>query len=187
MEQYTGTKPVAPSHAFDVAALEAHLAAHLPGQRRGGGRGSEASLPDSQQRAPSRHGLRRRPARRAARLPARPATDSLLACPNLELGPGARLNLLQLAAHLDGARTRRDPDRILDAARVHLLPPAQVTLRRPVGGPDACVGLHVDPDGTFCAVGSLDNLMKGAASQAVQNLNLMLGLGAQVGLEDLSL
>ncbi len=31
MEQYTGTKPVAASHAFDASALEAHLAAHLPG------------------------------------------------------------------------------------------------------------------------------------------------------------
>jgi len=31
MEQYTGTKPVAASHAFDVAGLEAFLAAKLPG------------------------------------------------------------------------------------------------------------------------------------------------------------
>ncbi len=31
MEQFTGTKPIAASHAFDVAALEAHLARTLPG------------------------------------------------------------------------------------------------------------------------------------------------------------
>jgi aminoglycoside phosphotransferase (APT) family kinase protein len=31
MEQFTGTRPVAQSHAFDVAALERHLAANLPG------------------------------------------------------------------------------------------------------------------------------------------------------------
>jgi aminoglycoside phosphotransferase (APT) family kinase protein len=31
MEQYTGTRPVAASHAFDTAALQAHLQAHLPG------------------------------------------------------------------------------------------------------------------------------------------------------------
>ena len=31
MEHYTGTKPVADSHAFDVAALQAHLTSHLPG------------------------------------------------------------------------------------------------------------------------------------------------------------
>jgi aminoglycoside phosphotransferase (APT) family kinase protein len=31
MDAFTGTKPVAESHAFDVAALERHLAQHLPG------------------------------------------------------------------------------------------------------------------------------------------------------------
>jgi aminoglycoside phosphotransferase (APT) family kinase protein len=31
MEQFTGTRPVAASHAFDAAALEAHLARELPG------------------------------------------------------------------------------------------------------------------------------------------------------------
>ena len=31
MEAFTGTKPVAASHAFDVAALEQHLQQHLPG------------------------------------------------------------------------------------------------------------------------------------------------------------
>jgi aminoglycoside phosphotransferase (APT) family kinase protein len=31
MEQFTGTRPMAASHAFDVAALAAHLQQHLPG------------------------------------------------------------------------------------------------------------------------------------------------------------
>jgi aminoglycoside phosphotransferase (APT) family kinase protein len=31
MDQYTGTRPVADSHAFDIAALEAHLQRELPG------------------------------------------------------------------------------------------------------------------------------------------------------------
>ena len=30
-EPQTGTKPVAEQHAFDIAALERHLVAHLPG------------------------------------------------------------------------------------------------------------------------------------------------------------
>ena len=30
-DQFTGTKPMAASHAFDVAALERHLAATMPG------------------------------------------------------------------------------------------------------------------------------------------------------------
>ena len=33
MDDYTGTRPVAASHAFDTGALEAHLQAHLPGFR----------------------------------------------------------------------------------------------------------------------------------------------------------
>ena len=33
MEHYTGTKPVAASHAFDTAALQAHLERELPGFR----------------------------------------------------------------------------------------------------------------------------------------------------------
>ncbi len=31
MDRYTGTRPMAESHAFDVAALESHLVQHLPG------------------------------------------------------------------------------------------------------------------------------------------------------------
>jgi aminoglycoside phosphotransferase (APT) family kinase protein len=31
MDKFTGTKPVAASHAFDIAALERHLKVHLPG------------------------------------------------------------------------------------------------------------------------------------------------------------
>jgi N-acetyl-gamma-glutamyl-phosphate reductase len=35
-------------------------------------------------------------------------------------------------------------------------------------------------------VSCLDNLVKGAAGQAVQNMNLMLGLAETTGLEDLA-
>ena len=55
--------------------------------------------------------------------------------------------------------------------------------------PRACndtnrVELHVvpHPDGHVLVVGILDNLGKGAAGAAVQNLNLMLGLGESTGL-----
>jgi N-acetyl-gamma-glutamyl-phosphate reductase len=70
-------------------------------------------------------------------------------------------------------------------ARVHVAPPATVSLRRPVGTSDAWVGLQVLPGGLFCALGCLDNLLKGAASQAVQNLNAMLGLDDGAGLDSL--
>lgn len=72
------------------------------------------------------------------------------------------------------------------AARVHVVPAEEVTLRRPVGTPDAFVGVAAgDEPGTLCAVASLDNLLKGAASQAVQNLNAMLGLPDGAGLDAL--
>ena len=38
-------------------------------------------------------------------------------------------------------------------------------------------------DGTIIALGAIDNLGKGAAGQAVQNANLMCGLGETIGLE----
>ena len=46
----------------------------------------------------------------------------------------------------------------------------------------------VDPrTGRLVVVSCLDNLVKGAAGQAIQNMNLMLGLPETAGLEDLSL
>ena len=52
-------------------------------------------------------------------------------------------------------------------------------------GSNAC---HVHPtvderNGTLVAVGVLDNLMKGAAGQAIENLNLMFGLPQTAGLD----
>ena len=46
------------------------------------------------------------------------------------------------------------------------------------------IGFELDSTGQRCIVVScLDNLLKGAASQAVQNLNLMYGWGEAEGLE----
>jgi N-acetyl-gamma-glutamyl-phosphate reductase len=42
-------------------------------------------------------------------------------------------------------------------------------------------------DGLCVATSAIDNLGKGAAGQAVQNANLMLGLDASAGLETLPL
>lgn len=48
----------------------------------------------------------------------------------------------------------------------------------------ADIGFHIAPDGRRAIVVScLDNLLKGASSQAVQNMNLMLGYGEAEGLE----
>ena len=41
--------------------------------------------------------------------------------------------------------------------------------------------------GRLVAVGCIDNLVKGAAGQAVQNMNIMFGMPEQLGLEELAL
>jgi N-acetyl-gamma-glutamyl-phosphate reductase len=48
----------------------------------------------------------------------------------------------------------------------------------------ADIGFHLDADGRRAVIVScLDNLLKGASGQAVQNLNVMLGWGEAEGLE----
>lgn len=54
---------------------------------------------------------------------------------------------------------------------------------REVRGTNLCrIHVGMDRGGRMLAFGAIDNLWKGAAGQAVQNLNLMLGLGEGVGL-----
>ena len=65
--------------------------------------------------------------------------------------------------------------------------PEQVSIARTVGTARAAVAVSTtesafDP-GRLVVVSSIDNLLKGAASQAVQNLNLMLGLPERTALE----
>jgi N-acetyl-gamma-glutamyl-phosphate reductase len=65
--------------------------------------------------------------------------------------------------------------------------PEQVSIARTVGTARAAVAVSTadsgfDP-GRAVVVSSIDNLLKGAASQAIQNLNLMLGLPERTALE----
>jgi N-acetyl-gamma-glutamyl-phosphate reductase len=57
-------------------------------------------------------------------------------------------------------------------------------LKRVVGTNLAMVGATANED-VVVAVGAIDNLLKGAAGQAVQNLNLMNGWDETSGLEHL--
>jgi len=59
-----------------------------------------------------------------------------------------------------------------------------VTAHGVAGTPLALVGATV-ADGAIVATSALDNLMKGAASQAMQNVNLWLGLPETAGLDSL--
>jgi N-acetyl-gamma-glutamyl-phosphate reductase len=67
--------------------------------------------------------------------------------------------------------------------------PDQVSLRAVVGTNRVQLAAAVDETGSdpgrVVIVAALDNLLKGAAGQAVQNLNLMLGLPETLGLEHL--
>jgi N-acetyl-gamma-glutamyl-phosphate reductase len=71
-----------------------------------------------------------------------------------------------------------------DAPFVHVLG-AAIPEIRPVIGSNAChIGLAVDERvGRVIVMAVIDNLVKGAAGQAIQNLNLMLGLPETAGLE----
>jgi N-acetyl-gamma-glutamyl-phosphate reductase len=67
---------------------------------------------------------------------------------------------------------------------VRLLPEGVLPDTRSVRGSNRCdVGLRWVPEAaTLLIVAALDNLMKGAAGQAVQNFNLMFGLPEDAGL-----
>ena len=64
--------------------------------------------------------------------------------------------------------------------------PEAVTLRRVVGTATCHVSVATSDRGAVVATAALDNLLKGAASQAIENLNLALGLPRMAGLESLA-
>lgn len=66
---------------------------------------------------------------------------------------------------------------------IDLLPPGELaTLAHVVRTPRAALSLTPAGDNLLIVVSVIDNLLKGAASQAVQNLNLMFGLPETTGL-----
>ena len=75
-------------------------------------------------------------------------------------------------------------DRYADETFVRILAPGQLPNISQVSGSNFCdIGLAVDDrTGRVIVVAVIDNLVKGAAGQALQNMNLMLGLPEQTGL-----
>ena len=58
------------------------------------------------------------------------------------------------------------------------------SLRHAVGTNRCVISItQVDDEGSFIIVSAIDNLIKGASGQAVQNMNVMFGLDEQTGLE----
>lgn len=74
-----------------------------------------------------------------------------------------------------------------DAPFVRVLPEGQLPDLSFVRGTNFCdIGLKLDGEtGTLVLVSAIDNLVKGAAGQAVQNLNIMFGLDEALGLNAL--
>jgi len=88
----------------------------------------------------------------------------------------------------------RSPAEVIDAfARAYahepfisLAPSAEQVALHDVVGTNRCrIGAMVGASGELVVTAAIDNLVKGAAGQAVQNLNLMLGLDEQAGLAGL--
>ena len=66
---------------------------------------------------------------------------------------------------------------------VTLLPQGRLPeLRHVVGGMNIAMGVHLAEEGRYILVACVDNLIKGASGQAVQSMNLMLGLEETAGL-----
>lgn len=93
-------------------------------------------------------------------------------------------------ARLAKGRGVADPQRVLlhkyaGAPFVHVIEsPDRVSLKRVVGTNRCVVAAAVDGQ-TVVVVSAIDNLVKGAAGQAVQNLNLIMGWAETEGLETL--
>jgi N-acetyl-gamma-glutamyl-phosphate reductase len=89
---------------------------------------------------------------------------------------------------LPGATAARVAECLADAygrsGFVRAMAPDQVTLKRVVGTNACHVGATANDD-VVIAVGAIDNLLKGAAGQAIQNLNLMNGWDETTGLDGL--
>ncbi len=79
--------------------------------------------------------------------------------------------------------------RYADEPFVDVLPAGSHPETRSVKGANTCrIAVHRPQDGdTVVVLSVIDNLVKGAAGQAVQNMNIMFGLPEQTGLEGIAL
>jgi N-acetyl-gamma-glutamyl-phosphate reductase len=92
------------------------------------------------------------------------------------------------ARPLPGATAKRVAECLADAyaqcAFVRTMAPEQIMLKRVAGTNFAHVGATADAD-VVIAIGAIDNLVKGAAGQAIQNLNAMNDWPETTGLDHL--
>ena len=72
-----------------------------------------------------------------------------------------------------------------DEPFIRICPKGKLPNTKDVRGSNYCdIGIQVDETGTrMVVVTAIDNLVKGAAGEAVQNMNIMLGFPETMGLE----
>jgi N-acetyl-gamma-glutamyl-phosphate reductase len=95
---------------------------------------------------------------------------------------------LRVAASTEAIAERYRADYAGDGSVTVAASAEQVSLRRVVGTGTCAVGVASEgaAGGFVIVTAALDNLLKGAASQAIENLNLMLGLDRMTGLGHLA-
>lgn len=102
---------------------------------------------------------------------------------------GIHATLYAVLDDADGDVQSLYEDRYVDEAYVDVLPPGSHPDTRSVRGTNLCrIALH-RPQGrdTIVVLSVIDNLVKGAAGQAVQNMNLMFGVEETAGLDAIAL
>ena len=104
-----------------------------------------------------------------------PMNRGILATIYVRLAGGASAEDLRIAL-----AARYDPEPF-----VHVLPQGRAPSTHDVRGSNHClIGVFADRvDGRAIVISAIDNLVKGASGQAVQNMNVMCGLPETAGLE----
>ena len=104
-----------------------------------------------------------------------PMSRGLLATIYVRLAQGAEVRDLHTALS----------EAYADEPFVHVLPFASLPATRHVRGTNLClIGVHPSRiPGEAIIVAALDNLVKGASGQAIQNMNITLGLDERLGLQ----
>ena len=104
-----------------------------------------------------------------------PMNRGILATAYVKLAPGATVEQVRGALETTYA----------DSPFVHLLPQGQAPATRHVKGSNLClIGVFADRvPGRVILISAIDNLVKGASGQAVQNLNVAMGWDEALGLD----
>ena len=107
------------------------------------------------------------------------------------LAPFSRGLLVTAYGRLTGGLEQADADRLYadSYAAERFVEVVSIPRTQGLRGSNLChVGVWVDAQrGAVVAAAAIDNLVKGAAGQAIQNANLMLGLPEHQGLSDVTL